>query len=411
VRFATLQRVRQRVRPVPAPRPVVYVHDFGGYDFALKLSAELARRGGPVRFAYCPTNTSPKGDFGRTAGPGLSIAPIALRRPFAKYGARRLLSEISYGWKAAVDIVRTRPRVVLSADAPVLSQALIMVAALLVRARFVFWLQDIFGVALQSDRLRNERLVYRIAGSALARLELVLLRLSPAVVAISDGFEEFLVSSGLDPDRIHLIPNWADPEFVVPGERDNAWAKAHELTDGPRLVYSGTLGLKHDPDYLVRLGAALDAVGGSMIVVSEGVHADELRKRPHRGVTTLTFQPAEELTNVLAAADVLVVVLESDASRFSVPSKVNAYLCAGRAILACVPPENAAARLVVGSGAGVVVAPGDKDSFVAAALGLLAEGTEHLEALGAAGRSYAEANFPIAAIADRFEALVRQGRP
>ena len=49
---------------------------------------------------------------------------------------------------------------------------------------------------------------------------------------------------------------------------------------------------------------------------------------------------------MMASADVLVAILEPDASRFSVPSKVLTYLCASRAIVGVLPPDNSVAEIL-----------------------------------------------------------------
>ena len=53
----------------------------------------------------------------------------------------------------------------------------------------------------------------------------------------------------------------------------------------------------------------------------------------------LPYQPFGRLSEVLASADVLVALLESDAGAYSVPSKVLTYLAAGRPILGAIPAE------------------------------------------------------------------------
>jgi glycosyltransferase involved in cell wall biosynthesis len=113
---------------------------------------------------------------------------------------------------------------------------------------------------------------------------------------------------------------------------------------------------------------------------------------------------------VLASADVLVVLLDPSAGRYSVPSKTLSYLCAGRAILASVPADNSIARLVRDeSGAGVVVRPDERDAFLREAVALATD--PGLRAtLGEAGRQYASSNFAedvvITAFEQQLDALV-----
>ena len=116
----------------------------------------------------------------------------------------------------------------------------------------------------------------------------------------------------------------------------------------------------------------------------------------------IPLQPIERVPDMLAAADLLVAVLEPDASTFSAPSKVLTYLSAGRAILAAMPADNAAARLIVETSAGRVVDPTDVEGLISAARALLAD-PEALARAGSAGRAYATKAFDIGRIAARFE--------
>jgi len=50
-------------------------------------------------------------------------------------------------------------------------------------------------------------------------------------------------------------------------------------------------------------------------------------------------------------------VLEPEASKFSVPSKIMSYLSAGKPIVASIDPMNASAKILVENSAGIVVLP------------------------------------------------------
>ncbi len=120
----------------------------------------------------------------------------------------------------------------------------------------------------------------------------------------------------------------------------------------------------------------------------------------------LDYQPYEQLPDMLASADVLLVILEGDASRFSVPSKALNYMCAGRPILGLLPEDNAVALMVESAEAGFVVAPGDLSAATAALDKLLAEPGLRRD-MGMAARRYAEEVFDIGEVGNRFESVIR----
>jgi glycosyltransferase involved in cell wall biosynthesis len=175
------------------------------------------------------------------------------------------------------------------------------------------------------------------------------------------------------------------------------------------FLYSGTLGLKHNPGLLLALAQRFtDRPDIAVVVISEGLGADWLKERAAAApnLVILPFQPFDRLADVVASADVLVAILEPDAGVFSVPSKVLTYLCAGKPILAAIPLANLASRIITRTDAGYVVAPDDERGFLAAAERLAADEGERSRQ-GAAARAYAERTFDIAAITDRFEALAK----
>jgi len=121
------------------------------------------------------------------------------------------------------------------------------------------------------------------------------------------------------------------------------------------------------------------------------------------------FQPFADLPDVMATADVLLAILEPEAGVFSVPSKVLSYLCAGRALLLAVPPENLAAKIVQRVGAGLVVPPSDAEGFIERAVSPMSD-ADRRESMGASGRAYAEQAFDIERIAEKFVRVFEHGR-
>jgi colanic acid biosynthesis glycosyl transferase WcaI len=222
---------------------------------------------------------------------------------------------------------------------------------------FVFWVQDLIGEAAERLLRRRSAILVPVA-RYYKRLERQLLWNADAVVAISEDFRPHL------PSTAEVIENWAPLQDLPLLPKANRWSKAHGLEESRNLLYSGTLGMKHDPSLLVRLArACAEDERARVVVASEGHAAEWLREESathhFSNLVVLPFQPYEDLAEMLASADILIAILEPDAGIFSVPSKVLTYLCAGRPLLLVVPPENLAARIVSENGAGIVVPPGD----------------------------------------------------
>lgn len=396
----------------------VVVHDFSGHPFQVQLARELGRRGYRSTHLYCPSFQTPRGRVGDESGTADADAinqnfesiPIPLFRPFAKYsGGRRLLQEIEYGFRAARAISKQNPDVVLTANTPLIAAVLLQVLLLGKRFPIVFWQQDVYSVAMAGHLERKGGLLGRLAGMVLIRFEKWLLRSSDRVVVISEDFLETLDEWGTDLDRVSVIENWAPLDELPTGSRPNAWAERNNIEDELVFLYAGSLGLKHEPSILLELARTFnDRKDIRVIVASEGRGANWLEREMRDGdkLDLLPFQDYDDLPNMLASADVLLVLLEPDAGGFSVPSKVLTYHCAGRPILGAMPEENLAARTIVRNGSGVVVASGDSQRFASEAKSL-ADDPGLRQSMGLAARRYAETTFDIEDIGRRFDVILR----
>jgi len=387
----------------------IILHDFGGYPFPIQLSRALARRGHDVLHLHAAGFRAPKGVMERRASdpPTLKVEAVVLNEPSHENRfTRRLFQERRYGKQLARHITAFDPEVVISATSLLSAQDAAAAASHRAGASFVFWIQDLYSIAVGRILGRRIPIAGRLIGGRFEAFERRILQASDAVIAITDAFLPTLARWRIPKERISVIENWAPLEEVVPGSKANPWSRHHGLADATVFLYSGTLGRKHDPAVLIALAQALPEA--TVVVVAEGHGADWLRQNTGdtRNLLLLPFQPADRLSEVLASADVLVALLEPDAGTFSVPSKVLTYLTAGRAILASIPPTNLAAATIRAAGAGRVVDSGDTGGLIAAARALIDDPAE-LVAAARAGRAYAVSTFDIDPITDRFEAIIR----
>jgi glycosyltransferase involved in cell wall biosynthesis len=388
----------------------IVVHDYSGHPFQVQLSRELARQGHDVLHLFSASFPTPKGPLQRRTNdpPSFRVEGIELGEAFDKYHnfLRRRRQEIRYGKMAAQRVAEYRPEVILSSNTPLDAQAILRSTAERLGAKFVFWLQDIYSAGIGTC-LRKKHFPFAwLAEGWYDRTEGRILRACDAVVTISPDFRDALEDWDVTPSRIHTIPNWAPFEELRGRASDNAWSREHGLAGKFVFLYSGTLGLKHSPRLLVDLAEAMrfhDDV--AVAVVSEGADAEWIRAeasaRRLGNLKSLPLQPYEKMPQVLAAASVLVALLDGEAGIFSVPSKVLSYLCAGRPLLLSVPLDNLAARIVAGNSAGLLALPNDSASLAAGARRLYRDRALR-ETCGANAEAWARSTFDIERIAVRF---------
>ena len=389
----------------------ILVHDHSGHPFQAELSRELARRGHDVTHSYVEGYVSGKGRL--EANPGESIAFEAIggaKRVDNQRMTQRLLREVRRGVELVRHVRKVDPDIVMLSNVQIPTLVIFAFVMAVLRRPWVLWHQDVYAVAVRSFTGSKLPRRFALVAWAFEVAERWCSRRAAAIVAIAPSFVPVHESWGTA-DKVTVIPNWAPLDEIVPTERKNDWAIEHELDDVATLVYSGTLGLKHNPALLVRLARAVHDAGTPvrLVVVNEGPAVEVLQSEARRldvPVTLLPFQPYERLPEVLGSGDLLVVLLEQEAGAFSVPSKTLSYLCAGRPIVGLMPGENLASSLVTRAG-GLVLPPADDSLAEAAAWvsGLLTDGERRSE-LGRSSRDLAEQEFALEDCATRFERLL-----
>jgi colanic acid biosynthesis glycosyl transferase WcaI len=395
----------------------VHLHDFSGHPFQAQLSRHLASRGHDVVHGFSSQYITGRGRLETTPDDPdtLRFVGITADVPMIKYspvGRARFERAYAKAWQQRLD--NEAYDVVVACNVPLFALASMHRYFTRRRQPWVLWHQDVYSMGVGGEAARRlPGPVAAVVRNQVERIEAVQVRQADQVVAIGDGFLTQYERWGISRDGMHVIPNWAPLDDLVPGVRDNAWAARHGLPAEPvRIVYAGTLGRKHNPLLLLEL---LDAVRGRgidahLLVISEGVGADDLAAaagdRPD--VRIMGYQPAEDLSDVLASADVLVAILEPDAAQFSVPSKVLSYLSAGRPIIALVPDGNPSATDVLAAG-GCVAEPNAAGARASAEwLAAQAAQTGSLQKLGARARALAEERFDIDRIGERFEDILHR---
>lgn len=388
----------------------IMVHDYCGHPFQIHLSRELAARGHLVNHVYFADNHGPKGQFERSDNPAsLGITGLRMSNlvPQTALLARRQ-QDITYGQEVA-DIIRTsRPDLVISGNTPTEAQRHILYVCEASQISFVYWLQDIYSIAVSKLVSRRLGIIGRPIGWYYGWLDRDQFRRSDAIVAISQDFVALAASWGRDSEKVDVIENWASLEDLPVGTKDNAWSREHGLHEIFAFLYSGTLGRKHNPSLLMRLAQEFGSAA-TVAVVGQGLGTQQLEFQRPAALNLLPLQPAERLPEVLASGDVLVATIERDAGSFAVPSKVQSYLCAGRPILLAAPATNLAARIVSKANAGIVVEPEDETGFIEAAARLRTDPALRAQ-FGANGRAYAEKTFDLKTITDRFERVFEAAR-
>ena len=300
---------------------------------------------------------------------------------------------------------RHRPDVVLAMSPPLTLGVAGWLVARARRVPFVFNIQDVFpDVAIEAGVLRGRRAI-----DAAYRLEGFTYRRADAVTVLSDDLHDNVAAKlpAAQADKVHVIPNFIDTGRIVPGERENPYRHEFGLAGKTVVMYAGNLGFSQPVELLLEAAAAFRHDPSVVFVVNGGGSARASLVALAEGLENVRFvdlQPKERLAEVLAAADIHVVLLRSGLARSSVPSKLYSILAAARPLVASVDPGTEVARTVERAGAGLAVAPGDAE-VLTTALRRLIENPAEAAAMGVAGRRFVEQWPSPSDVAAKYEAL------
>jgi glycosyltransferase involved in cell wall biosynthesis len=274
------------------------------------------------------------------------------------------------------------------------------------RVPFVYSVNDLWPESVEATGMVSSRQALQWMG----RVERFVYRRSAAVVVISPGIRENLIGKGVPPDKVHVIPHWADESLYRPVPRDPNLARELGMAGRFNVVFAGQLGLAQG------LGVVLDAAEElseirdiQFVLAGDGTDAARLRQvaadRRLGNVRFLGWQPAERMPSIFSVADVLLVhLLDEPLFRITIPSKTIAYMACGRPVLMAV--EGDAADLIRASEAGVTCRPGDGKELADAVRRLYAMPPEARERMGRAGREAFHTSYSRSILLDRYEKLL-----
>lgn len=300
------------------------------------------------------------------SSPGFSAVHVT---SYTANGPSRIANWISYAVAASITGLRVGKLDVVYASSPHLLAALAGWAlSVIKRAHFVLEVRDLWPrVLLDMGQLRETSITYR----ALSALEGFLYERASRIVVMAEGSRTELIGRGVSLEKIHFIPNGADPEDFLPSAPRKILRERYDFTRFT-AIYAGAHGPANGLDLL--LDAAEKVRGGTIdiVLVGGGVAKEALQtaatNRRLANVRFLDPVPKTEIPDLLSAADLgLHVLADVELFRSAVsPNKVFDYMASGTPVLTNCP--GVVGDLIEDARCGEVVEPGDLDEGLRNAL-------------------------------------------
>ncbi len=243
-------------------------------------------------------------------------------------------------------------------------------AALFVKlkgGRLCFWVMDLnpdeaIAAGWLDERSATTRLFQRMLHYSL--------NVADRTIVLDRFMKERVVAKHVDPARIKIIPPWShDDQVAFSAKGREAFRARHGLSDKFVVMYSGNHSPCHPLDTL--LDAARKLQARSEIVfcfVGGGSEQAKVRESGLSNVKCLPYQPLNELSSSLSAADLHVVVMGDEFVGIVHPCKVYNILSVGAPVLYIGPEPSHVTDIASQQGKFFLTKHRHVDSVVAAIL-------------------------------------------
>lgn len=274
------------------------------------------------------------------------------------------------------------------------------------KAHLAVWVQDLWPESL--------------AATGFVKHPHLLKGMGHLVRCIYAGCDTLLVQSQafIDPvaryarlDKIIYYPNSMDAQPPL-SPQPLPQALAREMERHFCVVFAGNLGTAQALDTLVQAAAALrDEPRIRLILVGSGSRLGWLQAQKQANLLDNLVLPGrfpmEAMSQIFERASVLLVSLkDEEIFAQTVPSKIQAYLAAGRPIIASLRGEGA--RVIDEAGAGYSCEPEQAQALAGCIRRMASLPPEELAAMGGSGRAYFDKHFDMARQIDYLIALLKE---
>lgn len=208
-------------------------------------------------------------------------------------------------------------------------------AALFVKlkgGRFCFWVMDLNpDEAIAAGWLDETSLTSRL----LERMLRYGFRVASRTVVLDRFMKERVVAKGVDAERITIVPPWShDDQVHYSAAGREAFRAQHGLSDKFVVMYSGNHSPCHPLDPLLNAARVLETRADIVFCfVGGGSEQAKVRESGLSNVRCVVYQPLDELSGSLSAADLHVVVMGEEFVGIVHPCKVYNILSVGAPVL------------------------------------------------------------------------------
>jgi len=322
---------------------------------------------------------------------GIEVIRVPLYPSHSRSSIKRILSYLSFS--LAQTLIGTfavdKADVAYVVQGPATIGLPAKVIKLFRRIPFVYNVQDIWPDSLTSTGMFGSRIGMKL----IHRWCKSVYKSAAKIAVITPGMKHKLVERGVPSEKVEVIYNWCDDSNISTDEYDQVLSNELGFTDKFNVVFAGNMGKAQRMDAVIDAASILSKTDPDIqfVLIGSGIEVDSLKQKTKYldlgNVKFLARRPIEEIGEILQLSDVLLVHLRKDPLfEITIPSKIQAYMAAGKPVVIGVKGD--ALDLVEKANAGVACEPEDPQSIANAVKSLFRLLPEQRKAMGKRARDY-----------------------
>lgn len=316
---------------------------------------------------------------------GIPVTRVALYPSHDRSAVRRIVNYLSFALSSLIAIFcLPRPDLVFLYTPPPTAALAAMALRLIRGVPFVVNDNDLWPDTLHATGMIRSKTVLKLIQLWVDTIY----RRAANIIVLSEGYRQRLIDRGIAAEKISVIPNWSIEDVTHGVVR-----KPRIAGESFEILFAGNIGPAQNLDIVLDAAHILltQAPDICLVIAGGGLEQPRLAERAEaEGLTNLRFLgriPPPEMPDVFNQADAVLVHLRDEPLfECTVPSKIPAYLRAGKPILMGVRGD--AAVMIRDANAGIAFEPDNGVALAEAAIRMRDLSTEQFSAMGEAGEAY-----------------------
>ncbi len=275
---------------------------------------------------------------------GIQVHRVPLYVPKKVNSKTRILHEFSFAVNSTPfwikKIFQKKYDLVISITPPFHITFLSLLYSKIKKTKLVNHIQDLqIDAAKELNMIQNKKIL-----DFMFSMEKFILNKSSIISILTQGMKEKVINKGISSSKIIFLPNWVDTKTIRPMSKEESLRKEFGILPEEKVIlYSGNMGRKQGLKLVIDVANELrEEKNIRFVLVGSGAGKENLKnyakERNLENISFFPLQPYDKLSNLLAVADIHLVLQKKSASDLVMPSKLTGILAAGGcAIITALP--------------------------------------------------------------------------